>query len=163
MKKKGLFDHVVDALAFMAGILLTGTVLIVCFEVCMRYFIHKPQVWTVEICEYFLFGIAFLGTAWLLREGGHVTVDVVTERISSKARNYLHLFSTALGILISFIICCFALVTAWDCYKSKVVLTKTLTIPKHYFLLLIFLGYFLLLLQFSRQFLRWLKEIIGEK
>ena len=41
--------------------------------------------------------------------------------------------------------------TAWDCYTSGIVVTKTLTISKHYFLVMIGIGYFLLLLEFGRQ------------
>ena len=159
MKDKGTFDWIIDGMAFVAGILLVATVLIVCIEVCMRYFFQKPQVWTVEVCEYILFSIAFLGAPWLLKKGGHVSVDVVIEHLGSKSQDRLRLLSMVTGVLISAIICWFSLATAWDCYKSGVLVTKTLTIPKHYFLMLIFLGYFLLLVEFTRQFFQHLKEL----
>jgi TRAP-type C4-dicarboxylate transport system permease small subunit len=162
MKDKGTFDRIIDTMAFVAGILLVATVLIVCIEVCMRYFFHKPQVWTVEVCEYILFGIAFLGAPWLLKMGGHISVDVVTERLGSRSQGRLRLLSTGSGVLISAIICWFSLATAWDCFKSGVLVTKTLTLPKHYFLILIFIGYFFLLVEFASQFFQQLKEL-GEK
>jgi C4-dicarboxylate transporter DctQ subunit len=159
MKDKGTFDWIIDIMAFVAGILLVATVLIVCIEICMRYFIQKPQVWTVEVCEYILFGIAFLGAPWLLKLGGHISVDVVTERLGSKGQGRLRLLSMVAGVLTSAIICWFSLATAWDCYKCGVLVTKILTIPKHYFLILIFLGYFFLLVEFARQFFQQLKEL----
>ena len=159
MKHKGTFDRIIDTMAFVAGILLVATVLIVCIEVCMRYFVHKPQVWTVEVCEYILFSIAFLGAPWLLKMGGHISVDVVIEHLGSKSQDRLRLLSMVAGVLISAVICWFSLATSWDCYKSGVLVTKTLIIPKHYFLILIFLGYFLLLVEFARQFFRQLKEL----
>lgn len=159
MKGKGTFDRIIDVMAFVAGILLVAAVLIVCIEILMRYFVQRPQVWTVEVCEYILFAIAFLGAPWLLKVGGHVSVDIVTEHLGSKSRDYTRLFSMAAGVLISAIICWFSLMTAWDCYKSGVLVTKTLTIPKHYFLIFIFVGYLLLLVEFARQFFRHLKEL----
>ncbi|MGD8227956.1 MAG: TRAP transporter small permease [Desulfobacteraceae bacterium] len=146
-------------MAFLAGVLLVGAVLIVCFEIWMRYFARKPQVWTVEICEYILFAIAFLGAPWLLQKGGHVSIDIMVAQLGLKTRIFLGLFSKAMGVLISAIICGFSLATSWESYVSGVVVIKTLSIPKYYFLLLIALGYFFLLIEFARQFFGHFKEL----
>ena len=146
-------------MAFLAGVLLVGAVLIVCFEIWMRYFARKPQVWTVEVCEYILFAIAFLGAPWLLKKGGHVSIDIMVAQMGPKTQSYLGLFSKAMGVLISAIVCGFSMATSWDSYVSGVVVIKTLSIPKHYFLMLIALGYFLLLIEFARQFFGHFKEL----
>ena len=159
MQRKGFFDRVIDFMAFLAGLLLVGAVLIVSLEICMRYFVQRPQVWTVEVCEYILFALAFLGAPWLLKKGGHVSVDILAERMTPRVRGYLGFFSSLTGIVISGIIAWFSAVTAWDCYVNGVVVTKTLTIPKHYFLWLITLGYLLLLMEFARQCRQQLKRI----
>ncbi len=159
MQRKGIFDRIIDFMAFLAGLLLVGAVLIVSLEICMRYFVQRPQVWTVEVCEYILFALAFLGAPWLLKKGGHVGVDIIAERMTPRIQGYLGFFSSLTGMVISGIIVWFSAATAWDCYVSGVVVTKTLTIPKHYFLLLITLGYLLLLLEFARQFRQQVKRI----
>jgi TRAP-type C4-dicarboxylate transport system permease small subunit len=157
--KKRLFDQVIDFMAFLAGVLLVGAVLIVCFEIWMRYFARKPQVWTVEVCEYILFAIAFLGAPWLLKKGGHVSIDIMVAQMSPKTQSYLGLFSKAMGVFISAIVCGFSMATSWDSYVSGVVVIKTLSVPKYYFLMLIALGYFLLLIEFARQFFGHFKEL----
>lgn len=157
--KKRLFDRVIDFMAFLAGVLLVGAVLIVCFEIWMRYFVRKPQVWTVEVCEYILFAIAFLGAPGLLKKGGHVSIDIMVAQMSPKTQVYLGLFSKAMGVFISAIVCGFSMATSWDSYVSGVVVIKTLSIPKYYFLMLIALGYFLLLIEFARQFFGHFKEL----
>jgi TRAP-type C4-dicarboxylate transport system permease small subunit len=163
MKGKSIFDRIIDYMAFVAGLLLVAGVLIVVFEILMRYFVQKPQVWTVEVCEYILFSLAFLGAPWLLKKGGHVSVDLVIEYLGPKRQGLLRLFSVATGVIVSAIICWFSIVTCWDCYKSGVAVTKTMTIPKHYFLVLISLGYFFLLVEFVRQFSRHLRELREKK
>jgi C4-dicarboxylate transporter, DctQ subunit len=155
--KKSVLDHIIDFMAFLAGILLVAAVLIVSAEIVMRYFFNKPQVWSVEVCEYILFALAFLGAPWLLKRGGHVSVDVISERLSRKTQNYLGLFACGIGVLISVVITWFSMVAAWDCYKNGIVVTKTLTIGKHYFLFFITVGYLFLLLEFGRQFYNHLK------
>ena len=156
---KKFFDRIIDFMAFLAGVLLVGAVLIVCFEIWMRYFARKPQVWTVEVCEYILFAIAFLGAPWLLKKGGHVSIDIIAAQMGTKAQIYLGLFSKAMGVLISAIVCGFSMATSWDSYVSGVVVIKTLSIPKYYFLMLISFGYFLLLIEFARQFFGHFKEL----
>jgi C4-dicarboxylate transporter DctQ subunit len=107
--------------------------------------------------------MAFLGASWLLNKEGHVSVDIVLERMRPASRIYLSLFSMALGILISIIICLFSLITAWDCYQSGVMVVKTFAVSKHYFLLLIFWGYLLLLIEFIRKFLHHFRKLSEEK
>ena len=159
MKKKGILDRVIGFMAFVAGLLLVAAVLIVCFEIFMRYFVQRPQVWTVEVCEYILFSIAFLGAPWLLREGGHVNIDIFVTQLSPRRRHGMELISASVGIIISFIVCWFSITTSYESYSTGVLLTKTLNVPKYYFLMLIALGYFFLLLEFVRQFIGHLKEL----
>jgi len=149
-------------MAFIAGVLLVAAVFIVCFEILMRYFIQRPQIWSVEVCEYILFGIAFLGAPWLLKKGGHVSIDIVMSGFGPKAQRYLNIFSGVSGAVTSAVICYFSIVTAWNSYVSGVVVTKTLTIPKHYFLFMIALSYFLLFIEFSKQSLRYLRRPVGD-
>lgn len=151
MKGKGIFDRIIDFMALLAGILLVVAVLIVCWEIAMRYFVHQPLVWMVEVCEYILFTIAFLGAPWLLKKGGHVSVDIVTEHLSSRMQRYMRRTAMISGVIVSAIICYFSFTTALECYTSGVLVTKTFNVPKHYFLFLICLGYLLLMCEFARQ------------
>lgn len=159
MRSKGIFDWLIDMMAVLAGVLLVGAVLIESLEIAMRYFFHRPLIWAVEVCEYILFTLAFLGAPWLLKKGGHVSVDVVVERMRPRPRTYLDLVICGIGIFISAVIVWFSVITAWDSYASGLVVTKTLTIQKHYFLFLITLGYFFLLLEFGRQFHKHIKNL----
>jgi TRAP-type C4-dicarboxylate transport system permease small subunit len=158
MKSKGIFDRIIDFMAFLAGILLVVAVLIVCWEIAMRYFVHQPLVWMVEVCEYILFSMAFLAAPWLLKKGGHVSVDVVTEHLSQRMQRYMKRTAMAAGVIVSGIISCFSFVTALECYRTGVLVTKTINVPKHYFLFLICLGYLFLLFEFARQFVHGLRR-----
>jgi TRAP-type C4-dicarboxylate transport system permease small subunit len=162
MKRKSILDWFLDIMGFMAGVLLVAAVLIVCFEIFMRYFVHRPQVWTVEVCEYILFSMAFLGAPWLLKQGGHVNIDIFVVQFSPRPKRAIDLITASIGIIISAIICWFSITTSYDCYISGVLLTKTMNVPKHYFLMLIALGYFFLLLEFARQFIGKLRNLKEE-
>lgn len=152
MKGKSFLDRIVDTMALLAGVLLVAAVFIVSIEVFMRYFFRTPLVWSVEVCEYILFAIAFLGAPWLLKRGGHVNVDIVLVRLGQRVRTFLGLVASTIGVFVSAVIVWFSIVAAWQCYTTGVVMTKTITVEKYYFILLITLGYLLLMLEFARQF-----------
>jgi len=162
MKGRSIFDRIIDFMALLAGILLVALVLIVCWEIAMRYFVRRPLVWMVEVSEYILFSIAFLGAPWLLKKGGHVNVDVVTEHMGSKMQRIMKRIAMATGVIFSAIVCWFAFTTALECYRTGVLVTKTLNVPKHYFLFLISLGYLFLTLEFGREFFHDFRETGGK-
>jgi len=147
-----LFDGILNTLAAIAGVFIVLMTLIECYEVVARYFFRSPPIWGVEFCEYMLFLLAFLGTAWVLREKSHIAVTIVLERMKPRTRTCCDLFACSLGIIISLMIIWYSLRTSWQCYVTDVKVVKTLSQPKWIFLSFISLGYLLLLIEFVRQF-----------
>jgi TRAP-type C4-dicarboxylate transport system permease small subunit len=92
-----IFDGLVTALACIAGFFIICTGCIECYEVVMRYFLHRPPIWGMEVVEYMLFLIAFLGTTWVLRNKSHISVTILVERLTPRAQGYCNLFATAMG------------------------------------------------------------------
>jgi C4-dicarboxylate transporter, DctQ subunit len=154
-----IFDRLVTALAVIAGFFIVCTGLIECYEVVMRYFLHRPPIWGVEVVEYMLFLIAFLGTTWVLRNKSHISVTILVEHLMPRAQHYCNLFSSVMGILISFVIVWYAVKTSWDCCVTDVRVVKTYALPKWPFLSFIALGYLLMLVEFIRQFLGSVKAL----
>lgn len=160
---KAILDRLFDFLAFISGILVVGCVLTESFEVFMRYFANRPQVWTIEISEYSLFLMTMLGAPWLLKQDGHIAVDILTHHLKGKKLRYAGLFSDILGGIVSGIVSFFAILTAIDSFKSGVMEVKLLAVPKHYFLALIVFAYLLLCLEFLRRSLYSIKELKGQR
>jgi len=152
MRRKGIFDWIIDSLAFLSGALLGCAIIIKFCDIILRYFFNKPLTWDIEITEYILFCVAFFGAAWLLREGGHVRIDVLDTLLSEKRKTYLHLFHSAVGALVSIILSLMSFVAAAYSYRDGLKVVKIYTIGKYYFLLIISLGFFLLLVEFTREF-----------
>lgn len=163
MKSKGIFDRVLDGLAFIAGVML-GLVVIVKFcDIFLRYFLNKPLTWDVEFAEYMLFSVAFFGAAWLLREGGHVRIDVMDNLLSEKSKTRLHLLHSVVGALVSIILCLMSFIAAAYSYRDGLKVVKIFAIEKYYFLLIVSFGFFLLLAEFIRQSSRDIQKIKNKK
>ncbi len=156
-----VFDRLVGVLAFIGGFFIFVMMGIECFEIVSRYFFHRPTIWSVEFCEYMLFLLAFLGTAWVLRNRAHITVNILVERMRPGVRVYFNLFSSFIGVLVSLVILWFSVKTAVDNYVTGVKVVKTYALPKWVFLSFISLGYLLMLVEFWRQFWGYLRGLIG--
>ena len=66
------YDRLIDAAAAVAGIGIAFIALGVTADVAVRYFAGGAIKWMLESSEYVLFGIAFLGAPWALREGAQI-------------------------------------------------------------------------------------------
>jgi C4-dicarboxylate transporter, DctQ subunit len=88
-----IFDRLVAWLAMLglalaASALLASLTLIV-YSVGMRYFLNRPQAWVDEAVGYLLVASVMLAAAAALRDGEHICVDIVTEKLSSRGRRVI--------------------------------------------------------------------------
>ena len=156
-----VLDRLTDVSAFAAGLLLSFILLSVCLDVIMRYCLNRPLQWVIELTEYALLYITFLGTAWLLRTEGHITVDVVLNRLSPRRQAILRVFSSAVGIVICVCLVWFGFEVAWDHFQRGVYDPTILEFPKALVIVIIPIGSLILLLQFVRRGYRSMMSVLG--
>ena len=98
-----------------AAMMVLGLIIFsVCLEIIMRYFFNRPLSWVVELTEYGLLYVTFLGAAWLLRNGGHVQVDIIVNSMSERWRKRCAVFSSATGLVVSLVLTVFGGVVTYD-------------------------------------------------
>ena len=132
-------------------------VLIVSYNVFMRYFIGKPPVWATEMTEWILLYATFLAAAWVLKEDGHVKIDVVVIRLSQKKQHILSVIVCILGILTCAFFSYHCGKAVYSLYKRDVIMMGMILMPKYILVAVIPLG---ILLSFI-QFIRVLKGLLG--
>ena len=103
-KVGSIFDNVLNSCAGLAIGIIYFMMLAVCAEIVFRYFLHMPLKWVVEISEVLLLYMTFLATAWLLKEEGHVTIDVLFTRFKPKVQNLLSVIISIIGALVALIL-----------------------------------------------------------
>jgi TRAP-type mannitol/chloroaromatic compound transport system permease small subunit len=133
-------------------------------EVVLRYGFNRPTIWVHETSQQ-IFAIAFLlGSAYTLQEGGHVRVDILYRRLSTRGRAILEIVTSILYFL-------FNGVLLWKggemAYESVMMLEKTQTPWEpyvFYVILAIPIAAILMLLQGIVEFIRNLKTVAnGER
>jgi C4-dicarboxylate transporter DctQ subunit len=145
------FDRVVDGMIFLAGIILVFIMLSVCLEVVLRYFLNRPQMWVTEVTEVLLLYITFLGTTWLLRQEGHVKVDIILNRLKPKAIALMGIVSSAIGIFVSVTLTVSGFQLTWDYLQRGIYTPTAMEIPVSIIIVIIPVGSLMLLVQFLRR------------
>ena len=89
----------------------------------------------------------FFGAAWVLKEDGHVKVDLVVKFLPPRIQRTLELLMYLLGFLLFIYIAWHTTFETIDIYSRGILNVKMLKIPKYLLLLIIPLGSLLLSIQ----------------
>lgn len=152
--------RVENALAAIAIVVLVLIVGAVCAEVVLRTFFARPQVWVIEFSEYGLLYLTFLGTAWLMRQDGHVRVDLLTNTLGREGKRALALVSEAVGCMVSVVLTVFGVIVTLDAHRRGLFKPTILEFPTWVVLAVIPLGSALLVLRFAHRFVAlWRRSV----
>lgn len=145
-----LFDRLLNLMATLAGIILVFIVGAVCYTIGMRYFFRQTTIWITQTTEYGLLWIVFLASTWLLREGGHITTDIIYAHLSGKMRAYLDALMFVVGGAACMVMLYFGITYLVECIHNNVTDVRAVTVPKSSVFVIIPLGSLLLTIQFFR-------------
>jgi len=87
------------AAALLSGLGVLGMAGLITFDVLMRYFFDRPQLFVDELASFLLVFVVFAGLAYTFRAGGHVRVDLVTSSLPRPVRAWLRVVTLALGLV----------------------------------------------------------------
>lgn len=134
-----------NAVAVVAGVLFWVLMLIVNYEVGSRY-LGRPTVWVSEISSILVLFLPFLIAGWVLREEGHVKMDLLVERFSPRIRAGLQFYTSLLGFLVMLVVAGAGVMTTVSWIGNR---TPTmLMLPRAPIVAVIPLGCFFLSVQF---------------
>jgi len=116
-----------------AACLIGVGVLVVCDMVFERYVLDQNTIWQTDFVTYCLIAATFVGSPYVLMTRGHVNVDVLPLHLGPRARFWLALFTTLVGIafcLAMVVLTCRYWRDAWDeNWRSNTVWRARLWIP----------------------------------
>ncbi len=146
-------------LAVLAGLLLVYITFSITYTIFARFLGFSGLIWGVQFTEYSLLWITLLGAAWVLKRDRHVSVDLLTNRLSSQTRKYFDLAHSLMGVGVCGVLCWHGIVVTWGQYQRGVTDIQVVDMPKYLILVIIPIGFLFLAMQFLRKFFECLKEI----
>ena len=145
-----VFNSIISALAGTAGVLIPLLVVVTVWGIAARYLFDRPQPWVVEVAEYMLLYITFLGGAWLLRKDGHVRMDLLLNQLRPRTQALLHTITSFAGCIGCLALTWYTSIGAWHCLRDGYSMTSALSPPAFVIFVIIPIGFFLLSVQFLR-------------
>ena len=118
-------------------------------------------VWIIEITDYCLLWITFLGTAWVLKVDGHVKMDMLLNRLTPGTQDIVNMITSAVGAIACLILAFFSVKVTWQHFQTHHLFTRYLDVPSYPILAIIPIGSLLLFFQFVRRTCGYLKAWKG--
>jgi TRAP-type C4-dicarboxylate transport system permease small subunit len=85
----GALETLSDVAGALAGATTLGLTVMVAAGVVARRVFNAPFLFVEELSGYAVLAIVFLGLAYTMKEGGHVRVEVIIERVRGRAHTGL--------------------------------------------------------------------------
>lgn len=152
-------DVVLITLAVLSGALLLFITFSISYTILARFLGISGPVWAVQFTEYALLWMTLLGAAWVLKKHKHVSVDLLTSRLSPRVRAYFDLAHSVMGVAVCGLLCWYGTIVTWGQWQRGVMDIQVVDMPKYLILIIIPCGFFFLIAQFLRQFLIDLQQI----
>ncbi len=149
-RPRSWLDRLVDALALLAGVLLCALTVLVCLDVTSRTLRLYAMPWTLDVSEYLLYAITFLAAPWVLREQGHIAIELLVERLPAGVRAALLRATSVFGAVICVVLFVFSCRVLWRSYTQKNLVYETFVFPEWYLFTLAPPVFLLLALVFAR-------------
>ena len=147
-----VLDRLFDSLAVVISIILVLMTLTIGYAIFARAVGLPGPVWIVQFNEYAMLWATFLGAAWLLSKKRHVSIELIVSHLSQGTQKVFHLIHSLLGVGLCAILCWYGTLTTLEHFQRNVINVQAVDVPMGYVLVVIPLGFFLLLLQFIRDF-----------
>jgi C4-dicarboxylate transporter, DctQ subunit len=148
-----LYRRLLEALAIIAGVVLAAMAFAIVVDVIVRNVGLQPPAHTLTLTEYGLLYLTMLAAPWLVREKGHVYIELVTAALSPRARFWLTRVVYALCVLTCAVIFWFGLEVTLAHYQRAVIDVRSFDMPRWLLTASIPLSFGLMTIEFARYLL----------
>ncbi len=149
-----LYGGLIRLLAVGAAFLLVAVMLTVCLDVVIRNLGYQPSAHFFTLSEYALLLIPCLGAPWLVRDKGHVYIEILLMQLPAAARNAMSIFIGLACIAICLTLAWFGLeVTIQDWVQSNKDV-RSFDAPRWAIVMWVPISFFLMATEFLRFMLR---------
>jgi C4-dicarboxylate transporter, DctQ subunit len=148
------YDAALRALALLAGLLMVAMMVMITVDVVLRNLGTQSSSHLFTFTEYFLMLIPLLGAPWLVREKGHIYVEVLVAAFPPALRRRLMKAVTVLCIAVCATLAWYGGVITWHDYAMAEKDVRSFDMPRWTLVLFMPLSFGMMALEFLRLLLR---------
>lgn len=140
-----------DTLVMLVLALLSAFVII---QVFCRYFLSAPLTWSEELARYLQIWMVMLGSAVMMRKGGHLAIDLVTASLPPKIKKVTDFVAYAATIVFFAIVFYYGIFLTVNAGRQT---SPAMNMPMSYVYASLPVGSALILLEAVIRFIKFLK------
>lgn len=158
---RGSLQNIERFLNHVAGsMILIGMMLLVTSDVIARFLFNRPIHGVTEITEFMMVGLLYFTLAHTQARKAHINVEILTSRLSPRARLVPEVITYFLGLLVFALITWQGVKSAADAWKIQEVTFGLIELPLFPAKVLVPIGSFVLCLRFILDILEGLKSLL---
>lgn len=97
-----IYNTIITGMAALSGLSLLAMGLWTSVEVLLRYVFFAPTIWAYDLSEYTLLWATFLAAPWVMRENGHVAIEMFVETLPATGQRIV----VTIAYLFASVVCC---------------------------------------------------------
>jgi TRAP-type mannitol/chloroaromatic compound transport system permease small subunit len=156
-------DRISEQSGKAVSFLIIFLVVVVLFEIFVRYLFNSPTIWAHEIAQMIYGAYVILLGAYVLQRGGHVNVEILYGRFRPRTKAVIDLFTWLLFFYFCGLLLWKGGDMAWDSFLVRETEPTSFAPPVYPIKMMIPLGALLILLQGLAKFIRDLTLAITGK
>ena len=145
-----IYDALILALAALAGAIVAATCAVVLFDVTLRTLNMPVPAFAITFAEYAVLYIAMLAAPWLVRERGHVYIDLLVRVLPPTVRRWGERMMYTVAIVACLIIAVTAFGIFWEALNSDRTEVRGIEVPLWISLFPLPIGFGLIAIEFLR-------------
>lgn len=158
-----IFDKILHGGIIVSGTLVWLMVVFVCAEVIIRKFTTNSLGWVIDTSGWSILFICFLSAAGLLKNEGHVKMDIVLLRLNRKKQALLNYVMSLIGAIVCFVITWYSIEATSNLFQQRARFVSSLQPLEGFITVIVPIGFFLLFIQFIRRANGYLMQIRSSK
>jgi TRAP-type C4-dicarboxylate transport system permease small subunit len=140
----------VTAMAVAAGVLMVGMFATTMIDVVLRNLGFQSSAHFFTFTEYALLFVPMLGSPWLVREKGHVYVEILIGKLSPRVHKRALQVIGVVSIAVCLVLAWYGFDVAWHNFWAGDKDVRTLDLPRWALVVCIPLGFFMMAIEFAR-------------
>lgn len=153
LRLERIFATLVNIFAVLASLLLIAVMLATVIKIGLRSFFGIGIIGIDQLSGTAMVYMTFLGAVWVLRNNGHVAVDLVVSSVSVPTKRRLIMLHSTIGAIVCFVVSWYGFHVVQISLARGVMVASELEIPRAIGLIPVPIGAFLLGIEFLRHVL----------
>ena len=149
-------DAVVFGMAALAAFLMAAMMVVICLDVVLRNLGYQSSAHFFTFTEYALLMVPCMGAPWLVREKGHIYVEILLMSLGERFRARMTVAIGLVCIALCLVLAWYGFGIAWQNFVQAEKDVRSLDMPRWMIVVWIPVGFFLMAVEFARYL--WRRE-----